>query len=670
MEESTDSTYRYTPLAPFRLLRIYRTKDGSMIRGHLQNHSLDSLDCPPFITISYVWGPPQCRQSIWLDGHRFPVLDSLYPILEAICDFEEFQDVHWVWVDFICINQRDLEERASQVQLMQRIYARSTRTIAWLGPETPELCEAVDFMHILKDNHGAIVEWSNKIGSREVLPDLRVPEKWRALAKLYQTPWWTRMWTLQESVVARNLEFFCGRKKILADTLYTAISAVWYSEPESSLMPPTSWSSAWRRCRLREWYGELGYTDNMGLIALMAYTGSYELSDPRDRIYALLGLAKNADCQMVGRPTYMEDVEVIYKHLVVSFIETYHNLDVICFAQLFRPPTSNGDAGSTTSGSVATTLPSWVPDWRVRAEPSVTPLMVSQSARHHIGNFRPTAEAGWRVELRGELYRADAGSKHQTALDAQSGRLVCRGVFVDVIDGIGTVLSSPDHLVEQEAAPVTQATSDLNTRSPALEPERGRRSTRLRAQSPFLTEIVRCLTLDRADRYLTDLADADAFRVELLHLVAISEDVGLRQRLPGRCRSALAWYHANKGLLLRGRTLEQLCHDSIGSIGSISWEPSAFEESFASRLVDTTSPIAMQRRLLVTEGGSVGMAPPGAEKGDIACVLLGCSVPVVLRKSNDGSGEAYKFIGECYIHGIMSGEIMEQERELREFTLV
>ena len=50
-----------------------------------------------------------------------------------------------------------------------------------------------------------------------------------------------------------------------------------------------------------------------------------------------------------------------------------------------------------------------------------------------------------------------------------------------------------------------------------------------------------------------------------------------------------------------------------------------------------------------------GLAPGEAQKGDIICVLFGCSVPVVLRDSGNGYHE---FIGECYIHGIMDGEIV------------
>ena len=53
----------------------------------------------------------------------------------------------------------------------------------------------------------------------------------------------------------------------------------------------------------------------------------------------------------------------------------------------------------------------------------------------------------------------------------------------------------------------------------------------------------------------------------------------------------------------------------------------------------------------------LGLAPPSAEKGDIICVLFGCSVPVLLRPSTTkGREDEFTFIGECYLHGMMDGE--------------
>jgi hypothetical protein len=63
------------------------------------------------------------------------------------------------------------------------------------------------------------------------------------------------------------------------------------------------------------------------------------------------------------------------------------------------------------------------------------------------------------------------------------------------------------------------------------------------------------------------------------------------------------------------------------------------------------------RRLLITAQGFIGMARNEAQQGDIVCILLGCSIPVILRPSADHL--SYKLVGESYIQGVMDGEAME-----------
>jgi hypothetical protein len=61
--------------------------------------------------------------------------------------------------------------------------------------------------------------------------------------------------------------------------------------------------------------------------------------------------------------------------------------------------------------------------------------------------------------------------------------------------------------------------------------------------------------------------------------------------------------------------------------------------------------------------------PRGSEIGDTICILLGGCVPFVLRDTGDGY---FKFIGECYIHGIMDGEAMDSqdiESQTRDFKM-
>jgi len=81
-------------------------------------------------------------------------------------------------------------------------------------------------------------------------------------------------------------------------------------------------------------------------------------------------------------------------------------------------------------------------------------------------------------------------------------------------------------------------------------------------------------------------------------------------------------------------------------------------------------PVIFTRRWLVTEGGKLGLGPARTCVSDIIVILLGCSVPVILRKEYS----EYIIIGECFIQGVMDGEavegVKEGTQELQEFLLI
>ncbi|PLB39822.1 uncharacterized protein BDW47DRAFT_102483 [Aspergillus candidus] len=76
--------------------------------------------------------------------------------------------------------------------------------------------------------------------------------------------------------------------------------------------------------------------------------------------------------------------------------------------------------------------------------------------------------------------------------------------------------------------------------------------------------------------------------------------------------------------------------------------------------------MVLGRRVLRTRNGYIGLAPPGAQKGDQVVLLEGGRVPYLLRKVDD---ESYKLVGECYVHGIMYGEAFDEKR-CRDIMLV
>jgi hypothetical protein len=81
------------------------------------------------------------------------------------------------------------------------------------------------------------------------------------------------------------------------------------------------------------------------------------------------------------------------------------------------------------------------------------------------------------------------------------------------------------------------------------------------------------------------------------------------------------------------------------------------------------------RRFIVTEMKRIGLAPRYAREGDLICILIGCSVPVILRPAfGPGNAGLYHFIGDSYIHGIMDGEVMTSlengDYTLEEFNII
>jgi hypothetical protein len=114
--------------------------------------------------------------------------------------------------------------------------------------------------------------------------------------------------------------------------------------------------------------------------------------------------------------------------------------------------------------------------------------------------------------------------------------------------------------------------------------------------------------------------------------------------------NAPTWY--------RRACLECLTHvDNNGDLNTNKFKDIEDTPATMKTFLKRVREVIWNRKFFLTErerrGELYGMAPQAALKGDIICILFGCSVPVVLRQV---SGDQYHFIGECYVHGIMDGE--------------
>ncbi|KAF3762000.1 hypothetical protein M406DRAFT_74917 [Cryphonectria parasitica EP155] len=672
------SLYEQLPLPPgsIRLLRLAnKTNNGNgdnsnklseAVTGQLATFSLNQPDCPSFTTVSYTWGTEYADEHIHISGHQIRVLQNLLPFLRMISsrrhlggqdlrDEEDDDDKEgektddddhdddadkWLWIDSICINQTDLAERASQVHLMGQIYHQAARTLVWLGERTEETDQAIAFLSLLGRRRK---EFRAAVHKRRIRipPDLQGHPGWRSLDGFLQNTWWRRVWTLQEFIVPRDLCFHCGPTSLTREAFRQGIDALELFSSFKAYVRPSVWTTAWNRRRIMDWYQVEPTRHNMSLISLMAFCGDYGVTDARDRIWAVHGLAREQDRQMIGRPTYDDDASTLWIRLVRQFVDTFNCLDIICFAQLFHNQHPD--------------WPSWAPDWRVPVlQPSVVPLMVSQSTNEHLANFRPVRKP--RDHKRDAAYKASKEEPPRIkswGSPPGGGHLVCEGILLDHIDGLGPIPHEP--------ATVVESTSRMNIKTTHYAQQEKDRWV-------ILQSVTRALVLDRLDRFLERAAPVSQYARDLRHLVAAYGDQdnasGAAPKWFGR------WWrrHADPALRIKGWTLGELCvsdqRDETRQSAPMG------PKSFLSRLRGTME--AQNRRLMVTNLGFPGMAPRRAQKGDAVCVLFGCNVPVVLRRreQQDPQGiSVFELVGECFVDGFMKGEALRTGKPTEDFAI-
>lgn len=163
-----------------RLLQVSRTDSGD-IKCNLEVHSIEN--CPEFLALSYVWGPPEMTQTILLDGRNHTVRQYLFLFLQMLvskrmgthllhCTAVKsrgsptrgplFDAKDWfmfcygkhlksplLWIDALCINQYDYVERSHQVALMANIYTIAKGVMVWLGPSSPSTRLAYSFIRAI-----------------------------------------------------------------------------------------------------------------------------------------------------------------------------------------------------------------------------------------------------------------------------------------------------------------------------------------------------------------------------------------------------------------------------------------------------------------------------------------------------------------------------------------
>lgn len=166
-----------------------------------------------YTALSYVWGKPALVKSMICNGKHFAITNNLGLALHHL----RRSDVSiMLWVDQICINQDDLQEKSQQVVLMGTIYQRAWSTLVWLGEEADNSDEAID---TLQNTKTALQYYQDgRAPNAEDFERLFLPAsdspKWHELGKLMRRPWFQRIWVIQEVVLSQQIIVMCGTRCI------------------------------------------------------------------------------------------------------------------------------------------------------------------------------------------------------------------------------------------------------------------------------------------------------------------------------------------------------------------------------------------------------------------------------------------------------------------------
>ncbi|RYP26982.1 hypothetical protein DL767_007845 [Monosporascus sp. MG133] len=343
-DPETSEWYRYMPLEArqIRLLHLKATPSSDIVNVSLSIQSLD--DDIQFEALSYTWGDCSDVHIIQCEGKKVQVTRNL---LGALRQLKYTDRDRTLWIDGVCINQGNEDEKSIQVAMMRDIYSKADKVAVWLGEAAEETPAAWKLMHQIFEisRNTAHEDWDKPISAEE-WERLGLPHgassEWAALEAIFWRQWFTRVWIIQEIALARSAIVHCGQDSIpwmgfsgVAMYLYRRqFTRLTTCELDVTAVLPLYYIAK----QVREGGGK------HDLLSLLATSRRSIALNPRDHVYGLLGLT--ADQLVV--PDYKLPVAEPYRQVANALL--LKSLDVLSL---------KGDSWWNRQEG----LSSWVPDW-------------------------------------------------------------------------------------------------------------------------------------------------------------------------------------------------------------------------------------------------------------------------------------------------------------------
>ena len=621
--------YEYRPLqnpGDIRLLKLHVSEDDNAdINGEI--YHVSPTDGVAYEAVSYFWGPrSKAESTIYIAGLAIPVTDNLHAALLR------FRNVRYatpaplssgpphrlVWIDAVCINQRDLSERAQQVRHMRQIYQHASRVLVWLGESDDQTMVGIRFLQEIgagfTDFYTARLQDSRSQHSKEVwrqawaeyvneekleyINSVRYGDL-LAVTYLLERSWFGRAWVIQEFSVNDIVTFICGDVEIPHKELRRGFYAFTKTPLHHQVVQSPSDVHNFRHLETlvsATDVDEEGPQD-IKLLKYLIASREFGAQDPRDKVFALAGMAIDGT-RTPFEINYDADhgVEFLYHRVAVHYIQAGALTEVLMEAGL------NYSTDLNERAKFDSPMPSWVPDWRQYVSPR---RMSNNSAARQVSPTFSLSDDGMILQVRTCVL-----DRVQVAVSSRT--------FREGYDLIYTASASLMGVTEQ-------------------------------TESQTLTESI-------VSQLLSDMRRGFCNQLKSYISVGFGEDTKYSngEEMGEALRRTL--YCNGKGPFTASAHITDEARAKYdGAVAT--WLDSGGKIPYNSSVAPSMPPY--RRDFLVTEQGYMGWGPMDTRKGDIVGVIHGMPSPSIFRHSE---GLHFRLLGDSYIHGMMDGEVLDENR--------
>lgn len=597
-----------------RMLVLNGVGEDEKLQCTLEHTSL--LNPGPYSALSYRWGEPTNTKQIILNGSLVEVTANLEAALRQLQSHGHKR----IWADALCINQSDLEERGVQVRNIRLIYSNAQNVVAWIGNDEENIAIAVVYFLetrafqwlptrrrtacFLRSNQD-IRQTELRFGVPSSIANQWTQQRWRMFGDFFHLDYWKRVWIIQEIASSSEMKVIFGKTEISWKSI---LSAVTYLEDHSKEVPKIcqSYEIAARLNQFRDRFLSRVQA-TITLNEALQWSHYAEATDPRDKIYALLGLTSDG-FKIIPMPNYQQPLKQIHEIMTKSMFVMERSLESIYLRGL----------GCHQDGQ-----PSWVSDWayfwsrpRTIQEDRITRRKISYPAVP----FFQTSEPG--------------------ILEIEGNNL-----------GHVCALSTP-------LSPIREARARSPRRIELDEMDKPLSTLLQNLQNKYPSGIAAALS---RNLYQNHTGSANNGTNESLSWGSF-EDRFYNLWKP-ECRKALQglpllqWLDENASLKIRSLSLLQWTQSESKrsrlkkSLNARHTSYDAWDQK--SYLASMMEILQGSIWLMVTRTGFLGLAPPGTQIGDTVHYIRGCSEPLVLRKREMSAIESgpreYQVIGSAHV---------------------